>query len=295
MEPSGPFPPELAAELEELSRQRDAGAISEITYNVRRNLLLNRWEVSKRRAARDTGGLPSESELYQGLRASGAGSAETQGARDLPPSAHSLPAGSALPGSVPAPDTRPSQGWAPQPWNPAPVPGVAYGGFWIRAFAALIDSIIVYVPLAVVFFVLIRYSIQTRSLSGINDVIIGWLIAYVAIAVGYGIVFIAIMGATPGMRMLSLRVVRAADGGSCGWARAIVRGISWTVFGFLSRFLVGLLDPLWAAWDSRSQTLHDKLAGTVVIRHWKQSEGLLSPDGHYRWDGSSWQPVSRGS
>jgi uncharacterized RDD family membrane protein YckC len=28
------------------------------------------------------------------------------------------------------------------------------------------------------------------------------------------------------------------------------------------------LDLLWAAWDPKRQTLHDKAAGTIVVRRW---------------------------
>jgi uncharacterized RDD family membrane protein YckC len=28
------------------------------------------------------------------------------------------------------------------------------------------------------------------------------------------------------------------------------------------------LDLLWAAWDSKRQTIHDKAAGTIVVRKW---------------------------
>ena len=56
-------------------------------------------------------------------------------------------------------------------------------------------------------------------------------------------------------------------------------GVIWTVFvvaflaGSVTMFVVWILvsmimliDPLWATWDSKRQTLHDKLAATNVVR-----------------------------
>ena len=256
MEPSGPLPPAIAAELEELTNQRDSGAISDIAYNVRRSILLDRREPSTRRATHAAG----------------------PPARELTPP----PDGAAVP----------AYGWTDQPWQHGPVSGVAYGGFWIRAAAALIDDVILYIPLAIVFFLLLGFSIRAQSVSAISDLLIGWIVGFLVSALAYGVVFISTMGATPGMRALGLRVVRASDGGACTWGHAIARGLSWMVFGFLSRYLIGVLDPLWVAMDNRKQALHDKVAGTVVIRHWQGAQGLLSPDGQYRWDGSSWRPVA---
>jgi uncharacterized RDD family membrane protein YckC len=42
--------------------------------------------------------------------------------------------------------------------------------------------------------------------------------------------------------------------------RALVEGVLWITF------IGGILDSLWPLWDRQNQTLHDKAAGTVVLR-----------------------------
>ena len=69
-------------------------------------------------------------------------------------------------------------------------------------------------------------------------------------------------GATPGMREVGVRLVAVQDGAPPGVGRALVR-----FFGQYLLFVLTLgLSALWALWDRRAQALHDKLAGTRVIR-----------------------------
>jgi uncharacterized RDD family membrane protein YckC len=70
-------------------------------------------------------------------------------------------------------------------------------------------------------------------------------------------------GQTLGKMALGERVVRAADGGRVGYARAAGRVASFWMLGF---FVVPLLIAyLWPLWDRRNQTLYDKMVGTVVV------------------------------
>ncbi|MBM4409916.1 MAG: RDD family protein [Chloroflexi bacterium] len=75
---------------------------------------------------------------------------------------------------------------------------------------------------------------------------------------GWDMIFFS-QGWTPGSRLVRVRIIRLVDGGvpgaRWGFVRAAGAVISETV-------LVGYL---WAFWDSRRQTWHDKFAGTVVI------------------------------
>ena len=112
-----------------------------------------------------------------------------------------------------------------------------------------------------------------------------WLVAPGAIlTVLYWAVFLRWKGATPGKLMLRMRIRLRDQPGQLPWSSIGLRmalqfGVAWTVYYlafasgsaalyFLSMLvvLVTLLDPLWATWDSRRQTLHDKLAATHVVR-----------------------------
>ena len=67
------------------------------------------------------------------------------------------------------------------------------------------------------------------------------------------------IGWSPGKRLLRMRIV-VASGGRPG----IERGLGRTVISLLSR-MAFLLGYVWALWDSRRQTWHDKVAGTYVV------------------------------
>lgn len=83
---------------------------------------------------------------------------------------------------------------------------------------------------------------------------VGWLGLYFT-------VFVALWdGRTPGKKLLGARVV-TLDGEPLGW---------WDAFGrfggYAAGLATGMLGYLQIAWDPNRQALHDKVAGTVVIR-----------------------------
>ncbi len=69
-------------------------------------------------------------------------------------------------------------------------------------------------------------------------------------------------GQTLGKYLLNERVVDKRSGGNPGFVRMLIRET-------LGKFVSGLFLSLgffWAIWDPDSQTWHDKIAGTVVVR-----------------------------
>jgi len=68
-------------------------------------------------------------------------------------------------------------------------------------------------------------------------------------------------GCTPGKLLLELRVVDARTGERPGWVQSGIRYI-----GYLVSALPLGLGFLWAAFDRNGAALHDKLAGTRVVR-----------------------------
>ena len=84
----------------------------------------------------------------------------------------------------------------------------------------------------------------------------------------YTIVPTAVLGQTPGKIAVGTRVVAEADGSLPGWRRSVVR---WALPGVAGRLpVVGLAVSLVIIgsllWDPRRRGLHDKLAGTVVVK-----------------------------
>jgi uncharacterized RDD family membrane protein YckC len=66
-------------------------------------------------------------------------------------------------------------------------------------------------------------------------------------------------GYTIGKKIIGIQVV-TTSGGKVDWVKAFIRSIS--------RILSGLplgLGYLWALWDAKSQTWHDKIADTLVV------------------------------
>jgi uncharacterized RDD family membrane protein YckC len=68
-------------------------------------------------------------------------------------------------------------------------------------------------------------------------------------------------GATPGKRIVGIRVTDADGGGAIGFKRGLVRRLGYGLGG-----LVLYIGWLWMLGDGRRQAWHDKLANTVVVR-----------------------------
>jgi uncharacterized RDD family membrane protein YckC len=71
-------------------------------------------------------------------------------------------------------------------------------------------------------------------------------------------------GQTVGMMAVGARAVRADGHTALGYGAALGRAVLEVVFRFT--VIVWILDMLFPLWDARNQTLHDKAAGSVVIR-----------------------------
>ena len=93
----------------------------------------------------------------------------------------------------------------------------------------------------------------------------GWWTLYFAILMPW------MKGQTPGKRALGVRVVRL-DGQPVTWWHAFERA-----GGYAAGLATGTLGFLQVYWDANRQGIHDKVAGTVVIR-----EGAPKVPGH--WD-----------
>jgi uncharacterized RDD family membrane protein YckC len=74
-------------------------------------------------------------------------------------------------------------------------------------------------------------------------------------------------GQTFGKRLFGIAVRDDADGGAIGPGRAAMRYIVVGMFRIILFFFAFTgLDGLWPLWDRERQALHDKIAGSVVVR-----------------------------
>ncbi len=145
--------------------------------------------------------------------------------------------------------------------------GRLYAGFWIRALATLIDDVIVMMgSLALTFLGLFIIFVIMRPAGTFTEAFTGGFIqtvnfaAMLCISIPYYIGFHWRLGATPGKRILKIRVIRDSDDGSLSLGRATARYFSQ----ILSAIPFGI-GYLMAAWNPKKQALHDMLAGTVSI------------------------------
>ena len=147
----------------------------------------------------------------------------------------------------------------PPPYQMQPVAAATtYGGFWIRFVAIFIDGLIVGVPLGIVLSI-ISAATNSSSSNPSPTFVVFELIAFL-IEAAYFVCFWS-TGSTLGMRIFKLRVVDANTGQPIGVGRAVLRYV-----GYIISAVVCYIGLIWAAFDSRKQGWHDKIAGTVVLQ-----------------------------
>jgi uncharacterized RDD family membrane protein YckC len=128
-----------------------------------------------------------------------------------------------------------------------------------RAAAKLVDLVIVFG--ALIFAIAVSAAVVDSAAAPLGVAV---AIAWVLYLFLYPWFTVALWGQTPGKMALGIKVVRGSDEGRVGWGRALGRYLSEFALGLFSLPL--LLSYLWPLWDSRKETLHDKMAGTIVTR-----------------------------
>lgn len=150
---------------------------------------------------------------------------------------------------------------APPLTNAASLPKA---GFWMRAVASLLDSLLLFMVQFV--FSLILGLTAGTMLSGVEphgEAFVGLMATLFGALVGftYSVFFTGYCGQTPGKMALRIKVIRTT-GEEISYGRAFVREVPGK---FLSGILLGI-GYLMAAFDSQKQGLHDRIADTYVIK-----------------------------
>jgi uncharacterized RDD family membrane protein YckC len=140
-------------------------------------------------------------------------------------------------------------------------PGLA--GWGSRVGASLLDSLLLLLPLAVVFAVVLASTPDDDS--GAWGVLgLAYLLSFALPFFYFSIMHGGERGQTFGKRAVGIRVVDDGSGGSIGYGRAFGRYAMMFVFGIF--FVPIFLDYLWPLWDPKNQALHDKVVGSLVVR-----------------------------
>jgi uncharacterized RDD family membrane protein YckC len=193
---------------------------------------------------------------------------------------------------------RPAQPYrAPRP-EPITVDGQRFASWWIRFGATALDAVVLVPVLAVASLpsvVTHWHSISTwwndgltgrdggvglKSSSGNPPVFdattrpgLTLVLTLFVVALLYALVFLRGRQATPGKLLLGLQVRMSDRPGPLPWRTVVLRValtsplIIAVLLPYVGTWLivVAAVDCLWAAWDPKKQTLHDKIAGTSVV------------------------------
>jgi uncharacterized RDD family membrane protein YckC len=151
-------------------------------------------------------------------------------------------------------------------------PVVHVAGLWRRLLATIIDLLLLSPALAFLGWIAIRVSglslplrlqiglesLMELVLEGGGVMVSIGIISLIILAL-YEILFMTTMGATPGLRLLHLKVI-SPYGETPEWWRALLR-----CTGFLASLSLLGLGFLWIGFDREKRGLHDWIAGTYVI------------------------------
>lgn len=124
---------------------------------------------------------------------------------------------------------------------------VVYAGFWNRFAAFFIDLLV------------------TAAIGSVTNVLTGYNFLYGAMLnIIFGWLYYALQESSPNMATLGKRAmrIRVTDlrGNRISFGQATARH-----FGQLLSTIILFIGYFMMLWDDKSQTLHDKMAGTLVV------------------------------
>jgi uncharacterized RDD family membrane protein YckC len=146
--------------------------------------------------------------------------------------------------------------------RPGPMAGWHYAGFWVRFLAFVLDAIVLGV-LSAALAPITGPQFEVTGTGAASNITVHATANAVGTLIGL-VYFIGLWswrGQTIGMMPFNMKVVAVADGKNIDPLRGILRYV-----GIIISVIPLFLGLIWAAFDSRKQGWHDKIAGTVVIR-----------------------------
>lgn len=143
-----------------------------------------------------------------------------------------------------------------------PASGRGYASIVVRFFAYILDNLFVSaVTFAMASLAISQNQVDLAALGPRQLARLALLVwaFQTAVSLCYFTIMIGGSGRTFGKAILGVEVVRT-NGGRAGYGRALIRATGYYISAFFLYFgfLIALL-------DRRRQSLHDKMAGTVVV------------------------------
>jgi uncharacterized RDD family membrane protein YckC len=158
------------------------------------------------------------------------------------------------------------QHWTGEPPEPFSSPAYYQGVLLRRVFGYWVDLICIGLLIALAWVVFWMLAIASLGLLSPLLLILGLIpVLYHTLTIG------GPHSATPGMRLTGVEV-RCWTGERPGYLQALVQTILFYVTVYPTWSLVLLI----ALFDRRRRTLHDMIAGTLVIRQFPQAEILVA-------------------
>jgi uncharacterized RDD family membrane protein YckC len=136
-----------------------------------------------------------------------------------------------------------------------------YAGFWLRLGASVIDVIVLLAIIAPIEIAFYGREYPALFMAGQTLAVDFW--TQLVLPLLAMIVLWRYRSATPGLMLLSAKVVDAATLAPAKIGRLTLRAV---VLLLMWMFVLPLVGVLWIAFDKRKQGWHDKAAGTVVVR-----------------------------
>lgn len=160
-------------------------------------------------------------------------------------------------------------------------PAVPYAGAVTRSLALGVDLLAINAALAVIGAVigLVASALSLGHLDLDAGVVVAFVGAWWLIVGAYLIVFWTLVGQTPGMRVMRLRVV-TRDGGRPRLRQSVVR-----VLGMVLAAIPLMAGYALILFDDRRQGLQDKLARTLILYVPEEAElepAVVQPDAAVR-------------
>ena len=169
------------------------------------------------------------------------------------------------PSSPPPPPPPPEGGWQQ--------PAAEQANFGQRLGAMIIDSLIIGVPGAIIFFIALSAvptelvlcqddtAICEQPTSGGFGILLVLGLIYLGVVLWYVAEFEGKRGATIGRKMVGTKVVRTGTDETIGGGKAIGR--------YFAKWISSIpcyLGYFWMLWDKDSQTWHDKIVTSQVVK-----------------------------
>src|SRR5437867_1196089 len=137
--------------------------------------------------------------------------------------------------------------------QPVGAPAAAYGGFWIRFLALVVDSAI----LNALNFMILGGAFYALGVTGLLPAVLLVVLIYLLY---WPLMQASGRQATVGKALLGMKVTDAS-GGRISLLRSFGRELSKIISG-----MVLMIGYLMAGFSGRKQSLHDLIAGTYVVR-----------------------------